>query len=92
MTRTLIRVTQEDIDKGCKFRAYNCPIARAVNRIVTPREAAVGPSHISFYGVAPSRQNCVGRSSLPIRARRFLRHFDRGRAVKPLNFYLEIPS
>lgn len=91
MKRTLIRVIQEDIDKGCKNQSTRCPVARAVHRIGKPK-AAVGSSHVTFFGDTTPILSGVARSSLSIRASRFIRHFDRGHAVKPLNFYLEVPS
>lgn len=76
---TIINITQEDIDSGCKGNCSLCPIALALSRTFNTREVQVSNSYIR-----------VGEKwyFIPIQARFFIRSFDTYRAVQPFSFEL----
>ena len=83
MTRKLIKVTQEYIDKGKLGSIQYCPIALAV-KDQTDSNCSVFDDHLNIYSNF-GRPGCYW---LPTRARKFINRFDDRKPVKPFNFYL----
>jgi hypothetical protein len=81
---TRIEVTQEDIDKGRRFRAQDCPLARAISRAFNGRYTSVGARGFSIED-SP-------RYILPPEVYAFRRAFDDGEPVQPITFYVKVPG
>ena len=75
-----IKVTQKDIDTGSPDDCELCPIAIAAKRVIT--DAHIQVSSIVLY-VNDDRR------TLPPEAQKFVRDFDNGKPVSPMEF--EIP-
>ncbi len=81
-----INVTTEDIELGSRGHNRRCPIARAIQRIVPSLYSVVGCESVDIYLPNNSSPNWY---RLPPVAAAFVRNFDEGLAVAPLNFQLE---
>jgi hypothetical protein len=88
-----ISVTQEDIKHGIRKAQLSCPIARAVRRhlpnLKVFGQVCVGDKNVGFY--KPNESTATTIVTLPKKASKFVRDFDRLRDVKPFNFSLDIP-
>ncbi len=87
MSKVLVEVTQEDIDKGRRYkggrRGEFCPVARALRRGTTSNRVTVG-----FV-----RATVQGRLiELPLPAIVFIEMFDRDKPVSPFSFEIELPE
>lgn len=82
--RHFIQVTQEDIDEGVAEQCLSCPVARAIKRALG---YPVGVSSVIFEP-STDRKIC----ELPEGVVRWIMRFDEGRAVNPLNFYINVPQ
>ena len=82
MVTLRIKVTQEDIDKGCAEAATCCPIARAIGRRIPDGRVAV-----------LGRSGSIDHEAIllmPVSCLNFVKHFDSGRNVEPFEFDLVI--
>lgn len=88
MKSVTVRVTREDIRKGCRFGGSTCPIALAISRALS-LPADVGPNNFQLC-----HEPLFGRTNhpLPLSAQRFIDRFDAELAVKPFSFKLRIPE
>lgn len=84
--RKLIKVTDDDIRFGRRASASFCPVARAVNRIIKP-PVTVTPDHITVYLDDEQKYLTIPNNE---RVSDFIRDFDAGKKVKPLNFYINL--
>lgn len=87
--KVTINVTEDDILTGIRGICVLCPIARAINRVLSDNEyfAVVGNYlHISDYKESHFRKVVV----LPKVARAFINSFDEGEGVMPFSFELDI--
>lgn len=78
----VIIVTQEDIDSGVKRACNLCPVARAAERVFK-HVVSVGTFALHVYYDAHTEA-----FELPFVARQFVRDFDLGVTVEPLEFEL----
>lgn len=79
----LIKVIEEDINKGCVRNDTHCPIAYAIHRSLPEiEEVSVGNFRVHL-----DDKNVY----LPVSAREFIKRFDQGEKVNPFEFELEIP-
>jgi len=78
MSQIKVTVTQEDIDNGARNSHNSCAIALAILREFTP---TIGVSVVRTNVIV----NCV-RYKTSIRARKFVKSFDKGKVVKPSTF------
>ena len=83
-----ICITQKDIDKGVRKAAYCCPVALASQRAGSRfgySNASVGHQLIYFKkdGREPVKRDGMGRVF------KFIRDFDRKKAVKPFWFQVD---
>jgi hypothetical protein len=88
-----VRVTQEDIDKGCKYASDNCPVSRATNRALEGHfgegawSACVSPLRmIANRALARDDDKSMLLASTPESASEFVWRFDSGFRVKPFEF------
>ncbi len=86
--KKLIRVTQEDIRKGNRESKTNCPVAIAISRVFPRMHPLLVGSTMGILGVFTG----IKFIDLPRSAVRFIKKFDSCKAVKPFNFYLDIPD
>ena len=81
-----ITVTIEDIEAGRRYDPVRCPVARALRRTgmayFTVMESAVRLRDEDHYG---------GLLVLPGLVQDWIRGFDRGEPVQPIDFELELP-
>lgn len=82
--RILVRITQDDIDRGSRYKADCCPVALTLKRM--------GFSAINVWGdrtsfLDPQADEFIHRS-LPQEATEFVRAFDNKKSVKPIRFHL----
>jgi hypothetical protein len=80
MTKT-ITVTQKDIDDGEQDSTYSCPIALAANRTLNRHDVFVSGGYMAFG----NKKGC-----LPIKAQKFICHFDSDIRVKPFSFKIQV--
>lgn len=93
--KTIISVTQADIDHGARDNCYSCPIAKALERVLNQKVSrAVYSDSIElwFRGASPLS---ITRHELPNAARQFIRNFDssdrdRRNDAVPFTFELDI--
>lgn len=89
-----VEVTQDDINKGCMVRAFNCPISIAVSRAYGYR-ASVGVCRrtIEFIGLSgESSGDILFVVKTPRVAADFVSDFDGDRPVATFAFTLVIPD
>lgn len=85
----LIRITQADINAGCKYAPGSCPIAKAIGRRLRHRyTVSVLHAGIVIYVNSYHR---VGRLDTPTVASDFMVNFDSGQKVQPFDLKLEVP-
>lgn len=89
-----IEVDQKSIDYGLKGSPCWCPLAHAIRRHIDNFKTDVTirdyrTARIRFYGENSYVNIWV---TLPFKARRFAKRFDKGRPVKPLSFNLELDA
>ena len=92
--RTLMKVTQTDINKGCRAVNFNCPVARAIRRQYTNCHycSVYYDATVEILVIDPKTANSKMETyKLPRSVLRFIKRFDKfgKKAVKPFNFYLE---
>jgi hypothetical protein len=76
-----VHVTQEHIDKGCKWSCARCPVALAM-LAAGLKDISVGGYFIRWW----DDRICEMRT--PSKVDRFMRNFDTGRKVSPFTFEL----
>jgi hypothetical protein len=90
----LVEVTQEDIAMGQKANCTCCPIALAIDRIVTPNISVnVNQSRVWFSELVKDSDNwrvIPYHANLPEDAAQFILHFDSGHYVGPISFELDV--
>ena len=84
-TKSVIRVTQEDIDNGVRTNCFNCPLSLAVKRSLNAVSADVSRWCIEFKLAS----GLAGRFVLPKEAVDFVRGFDSDKKVEPFEFEIE---
>ena len=100
-----VTVTQDDIDRGCKHDAHDCPIARAVSRALYILEfdeqwCSIGPVTCVFDdGYQADGKGSPSSSGsfragytelrLPPEVTAFVSRFDRDKPVRPFVFFLD---
>lgn len=77
-----IRVTQEDIDQGCRGHAGSCPVARAVLRHADITGVVVSAYEMKAYFASLVR----AFYALSRAATQFIKDFDAERPVAPATF------
>jgi len=85
MDEITVDVTSEDILCGCRANCINCPIARAIDRVIPQNyHASVLYGHANIY----LTETCLYKYSytLPREARSFIEDFDSGNKVSPFSF------
>lgn len=82
MSRKLIHVTQEDIDKGVRGSSNSCPIARAIKR-----ETDMVNFKVLTWALYNYQHEII--CSFSDKTSSFILEYDLGRRVKPFNFYLK---
>jgi hypothetical protein len=89
MTRIRVEVTQNDIDKSCRNNSSNCPIQRAIRRLVRDEFLVTVRSTelIIQHGIGKHISISV---ELPEQAIDFIQDFDQYYSVKPFTFYLNL--
>lgn len=75
----IVDVTQDDIDKGERFRGYACPIALAASRAFKEPKAAMGDG---LRDAATWRITHTFTET----TRRRMQQFDEGHGMKPFRF------
>lgn len=80
MQKLEVQVTQEDITRGRRCNAGDCPIARAIRRITLEQDVFV-VAYAAYVGGE--------RYSLPTEAIKFVWDFDMDHPVDPLKFKME---
>lgn len=96
--RISVKVTQDDIDRGTPSRCSDCPIARAIKRIVKPRPLVIPGDEEVGPEIVFDRLNGSVRGSVHPRdcdrVNWFIRFFDEDdtrRMCRPFSFLLNIP-
>lgn len=88
MKSVLIRVTQSDIDLGCKFQPNSCAIARAIQRRLRHRFNA----NVTHSGISITVNGFrLGMIDTPTSASQFMVKFDGGEKTKPFDVLLSVP-
>lgn len=87
--RVLIKVTQQDIEQGKRHMCDYCPVALAAKRTL-PWAKVVNYSgiHDGAYRIQKGSKT----AHLPEIASDWIRAFDRGDRVEPINFYVDVPA
>lgn len=81
-----IQVTQGDIDNGVPNDRCNCPVARAIQRVIPPGLSVyVYGDRVEFFAVG-----CEARIGLPYVAKNFIEAFDNGYGGFPEPIEFEI--
>lgn len=79
----IVAVTQEHIDKGCRYDAGGCPLALAIDA-ATGLGSVVRADVIYLY----DRGELRGMAGHTEETARFMHEFDAGRPVEPFEFEL----
>lgn len=88
---TTIEVTQQDIDTGFRLDCTQCPVARAINRGLSPGcVCGVGQGYIKIC--SPGLAGRTVGIDMPPAVRRFINRYDTGKKTKPFTFDLNIPA
>jgi len=85
--RVKVEVTAEDIASGDPQECSSCPIARAMNRATPGRKWLVDDRFAGYH--------VCGRITdfpMPDSAREFISRFDRGAAVEPFAFEIDLDA
>ena len=78
-----VNVTRQDIDQGERANCCNCPVARAIARLVPEGDQV----EVLYASILRRGLQCrIVR--IPEEVRDFIKKFDRGRWVKPFSFDL----
>jgi len=88
MKTILVKVTKRDIENGEPCNCYYCPVALALHCLKGLNGVAVHEGFVEKWSA--QKQNFI-ELSLPIRAKRFIKQFDRGNLLKPFSFRLKVP-
>ena len=78
----IVKVTQADISSGRPKNGVYCPVALAVRRLFPERNTTVGVFAVYI--------NDKPYTPLPASAVDFIGQFDKGRAVKPFSFRIDM--
>lgn len=82
-TTITVDVTQQDIDCGYPSSGLTCPVALALKRI--------RPSEAGWVCAGPLELHIGGQKwETPDEVFQFMDNFDKGKAVKPFSFTLEV--
>jgi hypothetical protein len=87
-TTVKISVTQEDIAKGERCKARNCPIARAIQRVLPGHSVLVSQDLIETHCTATDEINLY---DIPEKAQVFVQVYDDFDHVEPFEFELGEP-
>jgi len=79
-----IKITQDDIDKGNRHSSISCPLARAINRIRGQGRFLVSVTSNDWRW----KDDWHSYWPLPEAAIEFIRAFDAGELVKPMELEL----
>lgn len=83
----LIQVTEADIREGKKRICRDCPVARAINKVLTNNlTATVAQFYIDIYNGI----NLIKRYTCPKDVRTFIEKYDMNWIVEPFEFELPI--
>ena len=89
----IIEVTQLDISKGSLCRSTDCPVALAVNRVLTPEYYSIVTMwSITIVPRTDMALKAGWKAICPGIAQSFVREFDKQNEVVPFNFELNIPE
>ena len=81
-----IRMNKGDIDRGIRCSRSGCPVARAIRRRIGGKYViSVSSTEISFWIEGLMRVGFVP----PPNVATFIKRFDEGKEVKPMNFSVE---
>lgn len=87
-----VEVTQDDIDQGCVAQAYNCPVARALNRATGETDWSVCQEYAARYADLEdgadddTQQVRLAHAYMPEAVGKFVTDFDNGCPVEPFTF------
>jgi hypothetical protein len=76
---TVVTVTQEDIEQGCRGDVGHCPVARAIARALDRSDILVWGARVNLF-YAPSS------FYLPGHVTQWIVRFDHGEPVSPFSF------
>lgn len=79
-----IKVTQKHIDEGLRWNCSYCPIALAIKELLKVAVVSVNARTVYFPFDIKSEK-------LPLNISTFIKRFDAGCIVYPIEFELEIP-
>ncbi len=95
-----INVTKQDIEMGCVAQPSNCPIARAVRRVLREMGARVQSYSVSvgtnYLDIFTEDKYIIGHllhtagAPLPAQAHNFIMMFDIHKPTKPFSFEIEL--
>lgn len=85
--RVKIFVTKDDINKGCRGDDLQCPVAKAILKIVKPNISVSVGGNIVLSDNQYNRVSCSN-----IKVSRFVQKFDNREKVNPLSFTVRIPK
>ena len=83
-----VEVTAEHIRRGKKNDCFLCPVALAVSGACGRRVNAA----VRQIGVKNRNGEDYGYVDTPVPAQQFMKAFDRGEAVEPFAFDLDVPE
>jgi len=85
----IIKVTQDDIDKGEVSSHCNCPISRAIKRHTGLLNIATGGRTVTYNKFVNQSSIIMGSFTLPLAAREFIERFDSDESVVPFEFEIK---
>lgn len=90
MSKLVVSVTAGDIEIGDTGACQTCPVAHALARATGATWVSVNGKLLAWRG--PRSPMVTVTAPTTPRVRDFIRRFDDGAPVKPLEFELEIPE
>lgn len=79
----IIKVTEQDIERGSRVFSDHCPVALAINR-------ATGRHAIVYHHAIKIGELSRIEYPVPDKVREFIQDFDSGKEVQPFEFDLEL--
>lgn len=99
MTKVRIRVTQKDIDGGCKGEGDNCPFVLAIGRVLANGYRAGVGNYRVYYKHDYSQINLKAITQdtfkdIPhsVRVSSFIKAYDAGQSVSPMRVTMTMPK
>jgi len=83
--RKKIHVTAEHIVAGKRTSPTTCPVALALQEVLSFTVAI-------YSGMRWHKAEGIGSGSLSLRVERFIHAYDNRKPVKPFNFFTEVPE